>query len=71
MNFSIPVETLIMKGSRSQNTRQNKSTPGHRPLPQNKDDLDSRKNEEQDNKGDDVTHNKKEVRSDNKIREQE
>lgn len=35
--------------------------PGHRPLPQNKDDLDSRKNEEQDTKGDDVTHNEKQV----------
>lgn len=57
-----------MKGSRSQNTRQNKSEPGHRPLPQNKDDLDSRKNEEQDTKGNDVTNNKKEVRSDNMMR---
>jgi len=27
--------------------------------PENKDDLDSRKNEEQDFKGDDITHNKK------------
>jgi hypothetical protein len=57
-----------MKGSRSQNNRQNKSMPGHRPLPQNKDNLDSRKNEEQDNKGDDTTHNKKEVRSDHEYR---
>jgi hypothetical protein len=57
-----------MKGSRSQNTRQNKSMPGHRPLPQNKDDLDSRKNEEQDTKGNDVTHNEKQVRSDNRMR---
>jgi len=57
-----------MKGSRSQNNRQNKSMPGHRPLPQNKDDLDSRKNEEQDTKGDDVTHNVKQVRGDNMMR---
>jgi hypothetical protein len=58
-----------MKGSRSQNNRQNKSMPmSHRPVPQNKDDLDSRENEEQDTKGDDVTHNEKEVRSDNKMR---
>jgi hypothetical protein len=28
--------------------------------PENKDNLDSRKNEEQDVKGDDITHNKKE-----------
>jgi hypothetical protein len=31
--------------------------------PENKDNLDSRKNEEQDTKGDDTTHNKKEHRS--------
>ena len=58
-----------MKGSRSQNTRQNKTEPGHRPMPQNKDDLDSRKNEEQETKGNDVTHNVKQVRSDNKMRQ--
>lgn len=57
-----------MKGSRSQDNRQNKSMPGHRPIPQNKDDIDSRKNEEQETKGDDVTHNRKDVRSDNQMR---
>lgn len=31
--------------------------------PENKDNLDSRKNEEQDTKGDDTTHNKKDHRS--------
>ena len=31
----------------------------HTPRPEIRDDLDSRKNEEQDFKGDDVTHNKK------------
>ncbi len=31
--------------------------------PENKDNLDSRKNEEQDVKGDDVTHNKKDHRN--------
>jgi hypothetical protein len=30
--------------------------------PENKDDIDSRKNEEQEFKGDDITHNKKEVK---------
>ena len=68
MKFSLEDKTIIMKHSRSNDTRQNKSEPGHRPQPQNKDDLDSRKNEEQDNKGDDVTHNRKEVRSDNNMR---
>lgn len=31
--------------------------------PENKDNLDSRENEEQDFKGDDITNNKKEVKS--------
>jgi hypothetical protein len=31
--------------------------------PENKDNLDSRKNEEQDTKGDDITHNKKDHRN--------
>ena len=31
--------------------------------PENKDDLDSRKNEEQDFKGDDITHNRKEIKT--------
>ena len=52
-----------MKESRSSNNRQNKTIPvSHRPVPQNKDDLDSRINEEQDTKGDDITHNKKETK---------
>lgn len=33
---------------------------------ENKDNLDSRANEEQDDKGGDVTHNKKEVKSEKK-----
>ena len=41
---------------------QNKQEAGHRPVPNTRDDLDSRKNEEQDRKGDDVTHNKKETK---------
>jgi len=57
-----------MKGSRSQNNRQNKTMSGHRPVPHTRDDLDSRKNEEQQTKGDDVTHNEKQVRSDNMMR---
>ncbi|HTN36132.1 MAG TPA: hypothetical protein VL053_03605 [Arachidicoccus sp.] len=34
--------------------------------PENKDDLDSRKNEEFDFKGDDITHNKKETKKNKK-----
>ena len=52
-----------MKGSRSQNNMQNKQMTGHRPKPDTRDDLDSRSNEEQDNKGNDVTHNRKDNRN--------
>lgn len=38
----------------------------HRPRPANRDELDSRKNEEQDTKGSDVTHNEKQTRNDRK-----
>lgn len=51
-----------MKGSRSQNNMQNKQMVGHRPKPDTRDDLDSRSNEEQDNKGGDVTHNEKQTK---------
>jgi hypothetical protein len=57
-----------MKGSRSQTNMQNKQFIGHRPQPDIRDDLDSRKNEEQLSKGDDETNNEQEVRSDNKMR---
>ena len=52
-----------MKGSRAQNNVQNKQMVGHRPRPDIRDDLDSRMNEEQDTKGNDVTHNRKGVRN--------
>ncbi len=55
-----------MKQSRSNNTAQNKSQPGHMPRPQNKDNLDSREGLEQSSKGNDVTHNRKEMKSDRK-----
>jgi hypothetical protein len=54
-----------MKGSRSQNNMQNKQMASHRPIPDTRDDLDSRKNEEWQTKGDDVTHNKKETKEHN------
>jgi hypothetical protein len=50
-----------MKGSRAQNNLQNKQMAGHRPQPDIRDDLDSRKNEEQETKGDDITHNQKDI----------
>lgn len=57
-----------MKGSRMQNNMQNKQMAGHKPKPDTRDDLDSRSNEEQDTKGGDITHNRKDVRSDNMMR---
>ncbi len=49
-----------MKGSRSQDNKQNKQFTGHRPRPEIRDNLDSREGEEQNIKGGDVTHNQKE-----------
>jgi hypothetical protein len=60
-----------MKGSRSQNNMQNKQSVSHRPKPEVRDDLDSRSNEEQDNKGDDVTHNRKDVRNNRQRKQKE
>ena len=45
---------------------QNKQMVTHCPVPPTRDELDSRKNEEQDVKGDDVTHNRKGKQSDRK-----
>jgi len=53
-----------MKDSRSQNNQQNKQGQSHKPRPEVRDDLDSRSNEEQDTKGDDITHNNKDTKSD-------
>ncbi|MCK7555389.1 hypothetical protein MKQ70_10385 [Chitinophaga sedimenti] len=51
-----------MKTNNQQNTPNTKGT-GKQHRPEIRDNLDSRKNEEQDFKGDDLTHNKKEHRS--------
>ena len=44
-------------------TRRSGPPDAKKKRPENRDDLGSRKNEEQDFKGDDTTHNKKEVKS--------
>ena len=54
---------MHMKTSRSTNNKQSKQGMSHRPRPEIRDDIDSRKNEEQDWKGTDMTHNKKEEHS--------
>ena len=52
-----------MKGSRSQTNMQNKQMAGHRPKPDTRDDLDSRKNEEWKTRGDNITHTNKEKKT--------
>lgn len=52
-----------MKNSTTtQSNQPNTQAASNRNRPENKDNLDSRKNEEQDFKGDDVTHNEKETK---------
>ncbi len=58
----VRTKIIFMKGSRNQTNLQSKQMIGHKPRPEIRDDLDSRKNEEQDTKGNDVTHNKKETK---------
>jgi hypothetical protein len=48
-----------MKTTRNTNTKQSKQGHNSIPKPEIRDNLDSRKNEEQDFKGEDVTHNRK------------
>lgn len=52
------VKTDVMKQNFQPNTKPQNEGIRQKP-PENKDNLDSRKNEEQDIKGDDITHNKK------------
>lgn len=55
-------------GNKSNNNHPTNSTQrgGEGNRPNIRDNMDSRKNEEQDTKGNDVTHNQQEVRSDKK-----
>ena len=50
----------------SQTPQHNPKTNNNNHRPENKDNLDSRKNEEYDFKGNDITHNKKEQHSEGK-----
>ena len=52
-----------MKNTKSQNTKSNPHFNANKHRPENKDDLDSREGEEQQFKGDDMTHNKKQTQS--------
>jgi len=66
MIFLFIIKNEFMKNTNSGGTRQNKPMSGQGNRPQNKDDLDSREGLEQKKKGGDVTHNRKEMKSDRK-----
>jgi hypothetical protein len=55
-----------MKNIKPKNTKSNIQFNANKHRPENKDDLDSREGEEQQFKGDDITHNKKETKSSRK-----
>jgi hypothetical protein len=60
-----------MKNAQQQTGTKPAQNNANRNRPENKDNLDSRKNEEQDFKGDDVTHNEKEHRTEPKKKKEE
>ncbi len=60
------IKIIIMKTSGNQTNKQNKQQQSQKQRPEIRDNLDSRKNEEQDFKGQDVTHNEKNVQSEGK-----
>ncbi len=55
-----------MQNTGNNNIGQNNPKVNQPQQNQNKDNLDSRENLEQSNKGDDITHNRKEMKSDRK-----
>ena len=55
-----------MKNNKAPNPKQNIQFNQNKNRPENKDNLDSREGEEQQFKGDDITHNRKEDKSDRK-----
>jgi len=55
-----------MKNLKPQNKKPNINFNANKHRPENKDNLDSREGEEQQFKGDDITHNKKETKSERK-----
>ena len=55
----------MKNSSRNQNNNlQHKKIISHKPRPEIRDNLDHREGEEQDDKGDDITHNEKETKED-------
>lgn len=55
-----------MKNIQSQNSKPNPRVNNNKHRPENKDNLDSREGEEQQLKGDNITHNKKEIKTEKK-----
>lgn len=60
------MKTTDQNQNQNQTPQNNPQAPDNSKRPQNKDNLDSREGEEQEFKGDDETHNKKEHHSENK-----
>jgi hypothetical protein len=63
MIFYVIKKSMSMKSGNNNINKNQQGTPQHnkrRSAPEIRDNLDSRKTEEQDFKGDDVTHNRKE-----------
>lgn len=58
------IKTFRMKHSQDKQGSTKKTTAPNKAVIENKDNLDSRKNEEWQTKGDDVTHNEKDTKGD-------
>jgi hypothetical protein len=64
--FSEQFQKKYMRNTRQQNPKQNIQFNQNKRRAENKDNLDSREGEEQQFKGDDITHNRKERKSEKK-----
>lgn len=62
--FKSFIKSTIMKNAAVKQTSKPVQTKSIQTRPENKDDIDSRKNEEFLTKGDDVTHNKRQTKAD-------
>jgi hypothetical protein len=66
MIFIPVIKNIQMKNLKPRNKKENITFNANKHRPENKDNLDSREGLEQDYKGDDITHNRKETKSDRK-----
>ena len=63
VRYLLDFQKKHMKNSKAPNQKPNAHFNQNKHRPENKDNLDSREGEEQQTKGDDVTHNNKEVQN--------